>query len=47
YIKSRVKYMVHDEKNESRENDKVVITETRPVSKNKNWRLTEILEKAK
>ena len=41
------KYMVHDEKNECQVNDVVKLMETRPLSKNKRWRLVEILERAK
>ena len=41
------KYKVHDENNECREGDKVRIMETRPLSKDKRWRLDEIIEKAK
>ena len=41
------KYKVHDENNECREGDRVLIMETRPLSKDKNWRLVEILERAK
>ena len=41
------KFMAHDEKNECGEGDLVLIAETRPLSKNKNWRLKQILEKAK
>ena len=47
YVKRRVKYMAHDEKNECGAGDKVVIVETRPLSKTKRWRVKEILEKAK
>ncbi|MBI1911258.1 MAG: 30S ribosomal protein S17 [Deltaproteobacteria bacterium] len=47
YVKRRVKYMAHDEKSECNTGDKVVIVETRPVSKTKRWRVKEILEKAK
>lgn len=47
YIKRRVKYMVHDEKNDCREGDRVLIIETRPMSKLKAWRVGEILERAK
>ena len=47
YVKRRVKYMAHDEKNECAAGDKVMIVETRPVSKLKRWRVKEILEKAK
>jgi small subunit ribosomal protein S17 len=39
--------MAHDEKNECNEGDKVRIKETRPLSKNKCWRLIEIIEKVK
>ncbi len=42
---SRVKF--HDENNESRVGDKVRIMETRPISRDKRWRLVEIVEKAK
>lgn len=38
------KVMVHDEKNEARVGDRVRIIETRPLSKNKRWRLVEILK---
>jgi small subunit ribosomal protein S17 len=41
------KFMAHDENNECQIGDLVRITETRPISKNKRWRLVEILEKAK
>ena len=41
------KYTAHDEKNECNEGDKVLIQETRPLSKNKRWRLVRIIEKAK
>jgi small subunit ribosomal protein S17 len=40
------KYKVHDEQNEARQGDKVLVAETRPLSKDKRWRLQEILEKA-
>jgi small subunit ribosomal protein S17 len=41
------KFMFHDEKNETGIGDTIRIMETRPLSKNKNWRLVEIIEKAK
>ena len=41
------KFKAHDENNEAQINDKVVIMETRPLSKDKRWRLVEIVEKAK
>ncbi|MEO0310438.1 MAG: ribosomal protein [Bacteroidota bacterium] len=47
FIKTTNKFMAHDEKNEAGIGDVVIITETRPLSKNKNWRLKQILEKAK
>ncbi|MBI5237080.1 MAG: 30S ribosomal protein S17 [Deltaproteobacteria bacterium] len=47
YIKRRVRYMAHDEKNECRAGDKVAIVETRPLSRMKRWRVKEILERAK
>jgi small subunit ribosomal protein S17 len=45
-IRTSKKYKAHDENNEARIGDKVVIVETRPLSKDKNWRLSEIVEKA-
>jgi small subunit ribosomal protein S17 len=47
FVKKTSKFMAHDEKGESGIGDTVKITETRPLSKNKCWRLVEILEKAK
>ena len=47
FIKKTTKFMAHDEKNECGIGDLVTITETRPLSKNKNWRLKQIVEKAK
>ena len=47
YFKKTSKLMVHDEKRECTVGDKVKIMETRPLSKNKRWRLVEIVEKAK
>lgn len=47
YFKKTTKLMAHDEKNECSIGDVVKIMETRPISKNKNWRLVEIVEKAK
>jgi small subunit ribosomal protein S17 len=46
YIKRRAKFTAHDENNECKVGDKVMITESRPLSKNKRWRLTRIIEKA-
>jgi len=47
FVKKSNKFVAHDEENTCNEGDKVKIMETRPVSKNKNWRLVEILERAK
>jgi small subunit ribosomal protein S17 len=46
YLTKRVKYKVHDEKNELGVGDVVRIAETRPLSRDKRWRLIEVLEKA-
>lgn len=46
YVKERLKYKVHDERNECGVGDKVLIEETRPLSKHKRWRLKEIIERA-
>ena len=46
-IKRTVKLKAHDEKNECKIGDTVEVMETRPLSKEKRWRLIEILEKAK
>ncbi|MCE2526817.1 MAG: 30S ribosomal protein S17 [Actinomycetia bacterium] len=40
-------YHVHDQENDARSGDTVRIVETRPISKQKRWRMTEILERAK
>ncbi len=47
FVKKSSKFMAHDEKNECNVGDTVKIMETRPMSKSKNWRMTEILERAK
>ncbi len=46
-IKRTIKLKVHDENNECKIGDRVRIMETRPLSKDKRWRLVEIIEKAK
>ena len=46
-IKRTVKFKAHDEQNACGVGDKVLIMETRPLSKDKRWRVVEILEKAK
>jgi small subunit ribosomal protein S17 len=43
-IKQTAKFHAHDEKNEAKTGDKVRITETRPLSKTKRWRLVEVLK---
>ena len=47
FVKRSTKFMAHDEKNECGIGDTVRIMETRPLSKNKRWRLVEIIERAK
>lgn len=47
FVKKSKKFMAHDEKNECNIGDLVKITESRPLSKSKRWRLIEILERAK
>ncbi len=47
FITKTKKYMAHDENNEAKHGDRVQIMETRPLSKQKKWRLVKILEKAK
>ena len=46
-VNRTTKFKVHDENNEAKINDRVSIMETRPLSKDKRWRLVEIVEKAK
>ena len=47
FMNKTSKFMAHDEKNEAGIGDTVRIMETRPLSKQKRWRLVEIIEKAK
>ena len=47
FVNKTTKFMAHDEKGECGIGDTVRIMETRPLSKNKRWRLVEIIEKAK
>ena len=47
FVKKTKKFVAHDEKQESHTGDTVKIMETRKLSKNKNWRLIEIVERAK
>lgn len=46
-IKRTYKLKAHDEQNECSKGDKVKVMETRPLSKDKRWRLVEVIEKAK
>jgi len=46
-VKSTYKLKAHDEENVCKGGDKVKVMETRPLSKDKRWRLVEIVEKAK
>jgi len=46
-VKRTVKLKAHDENNECRVGDRVELMETRPLSKDKRWRVTRIIEKAK
>ena len=47
FLKRSTKFMAHDENNDCHIGDRVRIMETRPLSKNKCWRLVEIIERAK
>lgn len=47
FVSKTTKFMAHDENNECGEGDTVRIMSTRPLSKNKRWRLVEIVERAK
>jgi small subunit ribosomal protein S17 len=47
FVKKTTKFVAHDENNDCNIGDMVKIMETRPLSKSKNWRLVEIIERAK
>lgn len=47
FVSKTKKYYAHDEKNECNVGDRIRIMETRPLSRMKRWRLTEIIERAK
>jgi len=47
FVKKTTRFTAHDEENTCNEGDTVKIMETRPLSKSKNWRLVEIIERAK
>lgn len=46
-VNRTTKFKVHDENNDAKQNDKVMIMETRPLSKDKRWRLVKVMERAK
>ena len=46
YVRRRAKFAAHDKENACQIGDKVLITESRPLSKTKRWRVSEIVEKA-
>ena len=47
FVKKSTKFIAHDDENTCNEGDTVKIMETRKMSKNKNWRLVDIIERAK
>lgn len=47
YVRNYIKFKAHDEKNVCNVGDKVLIVESRPLSREKRWRMVEVLEKAK
>ena len=47
FVNKTTRFMAHDEQNTCQVGDTVKISETRPLSKNKRWRLVEIIERAK
>ena len=47
FVKKTTKFVAHDENNDCHIGDTVRIMETRPLSKSKNWRLVEVIERAK
>ena len=46
FIRKRARYKAHDEKNECHPGDRVLLTETRPLSREKRWRVKQVLERA-
>ena len=46
YVRRRTKFSAHDERNDCRIGDKVLISESRPISKTKRWRVVKVVEKA-
>jgi small subunit ribosomal protein S17 len=47
FVKTTKKFKAHDEKNDAKTGDTVKISETRPLSKTKRWRLVSVVERAK
>ncbi|MCD8266777.1 MAG: 30S ribosomal protein S17 [Prevotellaceae bacterium] len=47
FVSKTKKYYAHDEKNDCHRGDKVLIMETRPLSKTKRWRVVQVVERAK
>ena len=45
-VRQRTRFMAHDERGECEEGDRVQIIESRPLSKNKRWRVSRVLKKA-
>jgi small subunit ribosomal protein S17 len=46
YVRRRTKFAAHDDRNDCRIGDKVLISESRPISKTKRWRVIKVVEKA-
>lgn len=46
YVKRRTKFAAHDDRNDCRIGDKILISESRPISKTKKWRVVKVVEKA-
>jgi len=46
YLRRRAKYAAHDEQNDCHVGDRVLITESRPLSRRKRWRVSQVIEKA-
>jgi small subunit ribosomal protein S17 len=46
YVTRRTKFKVHDERNEAHTGDRVLIVESRPLSRDKRWRLKKLIERA-
>ncbi len=45
-VRRRKRYMAHDERGECRQGDRVLIIESRPLSRNKRWRVSKVLKRA-